>query len=45
MVITLRTDAGQAEIDRIRNHARLLSYVRRVVSYVRIKDSKSDATG
>lgn len=36
---------SQAEIDRIRNHARLLSYVRRVVSYVRIKDSKSDATG
>lgn len=30
---------NQAELDRVRNHARQLSYVRRVISYVRIKDS------
>ena len=34
---------SQAEVDRIRNHARQLSYVRRVVNYVRIKDAKSGA--
>jgi osmotically-inducible protein OsmY len=28
----------QAELDRVQNHARNLSYVRRVVSYVRLKD-------
>jgi osmotically-inducible protein OsmY len=31
----------QAELDRVRNHARQLNYVRRVVSYVRVKDSKT----
>lgn len=31
---------SQAELDRVRNHARQLPYVRRVVSYVRIKDKK-----
>lgn len=30
---------NQAELDRVRNHARQLAYVRRVVSYVRIKDA------
>jgi osmotically-inducible protein OsmY len=30
---------SQAELDRVRNHARQLSYVRRVISYVRIKDA------
>lgn len=28
----------QAELDRVQNHARNLNYVRRVVSYVRLKD-------
>ena len=32
---------NQAEVDRIRNHARQLTYVRRIVNYVRIKDSKA----
>ncbi len=32
---------SQAELDRVRNTARQLSYVRRIVSYVRIKDSKT----
>lgn len=31
---------SQAELDRVRNHARQLEYVRRVISYVRIKDKK-----
>jgi osmotically-inducible protein OsmY len=31
---------SQAEVDRVRDHARQLAYVRRVVSYVRVKDSK-----
>lgn len=31
---------SQAELDRVRNHARQLAYVRRVISYVRIKDKK-----
>jgi osmotically-inducible protein OsmY len=31
---------SQAELDRVRNHARQLAYVRRVISYVRIKDTK-----
>jgi osmotically-inducible protein OsmY len=31
---------SQAELDRVRNHARQLSYVRRIVSYVRIKPSE-----
>ena len=30
---------SQAELDRVRNHARQLAYVRRVISYVRIKDA------
>jgi osmotically-inducible protein OsmY len=34
---------SQAEVDRVRNHARQLSYVRRVVNYVRIKDAKPGA--
>jgi osmotically-inducible protein OsmY len=34
---------SQAELDRVRNHARQLSYVRRIVNYVRIKDSKTGA--
>jgi osmotically-inducible protein OsmY len=29
---------NQAELDRVQNHARNLSYVRKVVSYVRLKD-------
>lgn len=32
---------SQAELDRVRNHARQLRYVRRVISYVRIKDKKA----
>lgn len=32
---------SEAELDRVRNHARQLAYVRRVVSYMRIKDSKT----
>lgn len=31
---------NQAELDRVRNHARQLAYVRRIISYVRIKDKK-----
>lgn len=31
---------SQAELDRVKNHARQLPYVRRIVSYVRIKDKK-----
>ena len=31
---------SQAELDRVLNHARQLEYVRRVISYVRIKDKK-----
>jgi osmotically-inducible protein OsmY len=31
---------SQAELDRVRNHARQLSYVRRIISYVRIKNKK-----
>lgn len=31
---------SQAEVDRVRDHARQLAYVRRVVSYVRVKGSK-----
>lgn len=31
---------NQAELDRVRNHARQLRYVRRVISYVRLKDKK-----
>jgi osmotically-inducible protein OsmY len=34
---------SQAEVDRVRNHARQLTYVRRVVNYVRIKDSQPGA--
>lgn len=30
---------SQAELDRVRDHARQLSYVRRIISYVRIKDA------
>lgn len=33
----------QAELDRIRNHARQIRYVRRIVSHVRIKDAKGGA--
>jgi osmotically-inducible protein OsmY len=33
---------SQAELDRVRNHARQLSYVRRVISYVRIKDAEKN---
>jgi len=32
---------NQAEVDRVRNHARQLSYVRRVISYVRIKNPET----
>jgi len=32
---------SEAELDRVRNHARQLAYVRRVVSYMRIKNSKT----
>jgi len=31
---------NQAELDRIRNHARQIRYVRRIVSHVRIKDAE-----
>jgi len=31
---------SQAELDRVKNHARQLAYVRRIVSYVRIKGKK-----
>jgi len=31
---------SQAELNRVRDHARQLAYVRRVISYVRIKDTK-----
>lgn len=34
---------GQAELDRIRNHARQIRYVRRIVSHVRIKGAKGGA--
>ena len=30
---------SQAELDRVRDHARQLSYVRRIISYVRLKDT------
>ena len=33
----------QAELDRIRNHARQIRYVRRIVSHVRIKGAKGGA--
>ncbi len=34
---------SQAELDRIRNHARQIRYVRRIISHVRIKDAKGGA--
>ena len=34
----VRKDADKAEIRRVRNHARDISSVRRVVNYVRLKD-------
>jgi len=34
---------SQAELDRVRNHARQIRYVRRIISHVRIKDAKGGA--
>jgi osmotically-inducible protein OsmY len=35
---------NQAELDRVINHARNLAYVRRVISYVRLKDTAASQT-
>ena len=33
----------EAELQRVKNHARQISHVRRIISHVRIKDAKADA--